>query len=117
MDTVLSCTKIDVSSWAEQMTLTFVAMVSKHNLFSLLELFVDVWMTSEGQNWTRLKSSALWSPRWQHDAVVHRQMIYLLGGWGDEYLNDGLVTLFLAFHSLVLSLGKQRWRRLGIDLP
>jgi hypothetical protein len=61
-------------------------------LIPYLDSFIDVWMTSEGEIWNKLKSSALWSPRWQHAALVHDQMIFVLGGWGDQYLNDGLVS-------------------------
>ncbi len=52
----------------------------------------DVWASSDGKQWTQLTSSAGWSPRAYHQAVVLNDKIYVFGGgnYVPEYhaLND-----------------------------
>jgi hypothetical protein len=56
---------------------------------------VDVWRSEDGINWQCLVPYANWSSRWQHAACVHNGYIYLMGGWGDDFLNDGTLHLLL----------------------
>lgn len=72
---------------------------------------LDVWTSENGISWIKLVSSALWSPRWQHAAVVHDKSLYLLGGWGDEYLNDGNHSLCIFL--MIISLEIKGWSALG----
>jgi len=40
----------------------------------------DVWYSSDGANWTQATSSAAWSARWAHTAVVFDNKMWVLGG-------------------------------------
>lgn len=40
----------------------------------------DVWNSADGKNWTLVAEHAGWSPRAYHQAVVHRDNIYVFGG-------------------------------------
>jgi len=40
----------------------------------------DVWATSDGNNWQLLTNKAPWPPRAYHQAVVHNNRIYVMGG-------------------------------------
>ena len=40
----------------------------------------DVWSSADGKNWTLATQNAPWSPRAYHQAVVHNDRIYVLGG-------------------------------------
>ena len=40
----------------------------------------DVWSSADGANW-RLVAAAPWAPRMWFGAVVHRERIWMLGGW------------------------------------
>lgn len=40
----------------------------------------DVWATSDGKNWQLLTNKAPWKPRAYHQAVVHNDRIYVMGG-------------------------------------
>jgi len=49
----------------------------------------DVWYSSDGTNWTQAVSSAPWSSRRNHTAVVYDEKIWILGGYGNKKnLND-----------------------------
>jgi hypothetical protein len=48
-----------------------------------------VWSSNDGGCiWQKITDQAPWPERWQHAACVHDGKIYVLGGWGDRYLND-----------------------------
>ena len=46
--------------------------------------FNDVWRTQDGVTWEEVTSSAGWSPRPGHQAVVLRNQIYVFGGFGQS---------------------------------
>lgn len=44
----------------------------------------DVWCSSDGVNWEQVTEKAPWSPRLWFSAVVHRDRIWVLGGWSNN---------------------------------
>jgi len=44
----------------------------------------DVWCSSDGVNWERVTEHAPWDPRLWFSAVVHRDHIWVLGGWSNN---------------------------------
>jgi hypothetical protein len=53
-------------------------------------LLNDVWCSTNGEDWTPVTNSALWSPRMGHEVVVFEDTMWLIGGWGvgTVQLND-----------------------------
>jgi len=48
----------------------------------------DVWRSADGENWVQITDRAPWKGRNNHGAIVFRNQIWVLGGWGDGNLND-----------------------------
>lgn len=49
----------------------------------------DVWKSLDGgHTWNELIQTSPWPERWQHASCVHREKIFISGGWGEKYLND-----------------------------
>lgn len=44
----------------------------------------DVWSSSDGVNWEQVTEHAPWNPRLWFSAVVHRDRIWVLGGWSNN---------------------------------
>jgi hypothetical protein len=44
----------------------------------------DVWCSEDGAAWTEVTGCAPWSPRIWFRAVVHRERMWILGGWSDS---------------------------------
>jgi hypothetical protein len=44
----------------------------------------DVWNSSDGVHWTKVTEHAPWSPRIWFSSVVHRNRMWLLGGWSNK---------------------------------
>ena len=44
----------------------------------------DVWCSDDGIHWEQITEHAPWSPRLWFSAVVHRQRIWVLGGWSNN---------------------------------
>ncbi len=49
-----------------------------------------MWKSDDGVNWSCLIQFGPWVPRWQHASCVHNGYMYIIGGWGDDFLNDGM---------------------------
>ncbi|MBC8115984.1 MAG: galactose oxidase, partial [Candidatus Saccharimonas sp.] len=43
----------------------------------------DVWSSSDGKTWERVTEQAGWSPRLWFSSVVHRDRMWVLGGWSN----------------------------------
>ena len=43
-------------------------------------MFNDVWYSTDGTNWTCATANAAWTPRYQPQAVVYDNKMWLLGG-------------------------------------
>ena len=50
------------------------------------EYFVynDVWCSEDGENWTEVTGAAAWSPRIWFSGAVHRDRMWVLGGWSNN---------------------------------
>jgi hypothetical protein len=44
----------------------------------------DVWSSPDGVNWEQVTDGAPWNPRLWFSAVVHRDRIWVLGGWSNN---------------------------------
>jgi hypothetical protein len=49
----------------------------------------DVWCSEDGVNWTEVTSEAPWTKRMWFSVVVHRDHMWLLGGWNRDDGNFG----------------------------
>lgn len=48
------------------------------------EALNDVWCSSDGRNWAQVTAHAPWHPRIWFSSVVHRDRLWVLGGWSNN---------------------------------
>jgi hypothetical protein len=46
-----------------------------------LDLFNDVWYSSDGTNWTQATGAAQWGKRYNHTSLVYNNQMWVIGGW------------------------------------
>jgi hypothetical protein len=54
------------------------------NYLPTYEAHNDVWVSSDGVNWTKVIEEAPWAPRIWFSAVVYKNHMWLLGGWSNN---------------------------------
>ena len=72
----------------------------------------DVWWSAAGENWRENTSNAGWTARENHQVVVHRGRMYLMGGWEPGSRNDVWSSLDGKNWSLVT--GSAGWSARGL---
>lgn len=63
----------------------------KPETFNPKTYYNDIWTSTDGENWTKIKENAAWSARCNFNLVVFNNHLWIIGGKNDNqsgYLND-----------------------------
>lgn len=78
----------------------------------------DVWRSDDGgKTWIEVRNTSEWPERWQHACCVHKDHIYVAGGWGGKsyYANDDILIQSSRWQEIILmTYGAPLMERLGL---